>query len=399
MMMLHDIEVNSTNVDFVLFRYGKVRGRVVDDVSGKPVENFEVRHVQYVEYPHGEVEHEREWKPFTSPTGEFVLDEVAPPATRVEVRADGYAGAKTERFEIMSEETVEDVEIRLGKGAAITGVVVDAATGEPLPGVRVRAYASTHGSPWFHTTLLQDRDVIGDYKTCLLTMCDRQGGFRFDTLTPGDVLNLVAWRAGYGTHIVPGVTVEDGAKGIKIPMAPEGCLAATVYDDGQPAPGILLMFLHDDFEPRYSAYRNGVWTNGAGQADLSGLPAGSYKVTFQTQDRQQLGVLWVDVVAGEATELEIDLADLETQCGRVFGKVSGIESYEDLWIYITSASDSSDGYGGTSCDAEGNFEFTGLPPGEYIVIARQPAAEGFLKTEETVTVNAGEDCELNLQFE
>lgn len=104
------IPVNSSDVDFKLSRHARVTGRVLDGRSGEPVTDFKVRSVSFRIREYG---YPDEWKTVHSENGGFVLDEVEPPAVRIEVHADGYAPLATERLEVKPDQELDGVEVRL----------------------------------------------------------------------------------------------------------------------------------------------------------------------------------------------------------------------------------------------------------------------------------------------
>ena len=84
----------------------------------------------------GHYRHLSDWHRFASSTGEFLLEKIEPLEVELEVKSEGYAQTASERFRVEEGEMVEGIEIRVERGAALTIKVVDAATGEPLSGVR-----------------------------------------------------------------------------------------------------------------------------------------------------------------------------------------------------------------------------------------------------------------------
>ena len=309
MESIEGVAVGSTGVDFKLSRFGKVAGRVVDAGAGKPVTEFEVRHVRFTKVYDNVVERESNWFPTSSSEGAFLLEDVAPPLARVEVRAAGYADGAADGVNVGQRETTKDIVIALSKGVRFAGRVTDAATGEPLAGVNIRIYKPQD----FHPMLLDASQPMRG-GTLALTTSDSDGRFEARDLAPGQV-NLIAWHSGYGALIVPSVTVDkDSAGDVELVMAAEGRLSIDVTDNGQLPEDCACVIRQQGILPEQAAYSYGLLirrdADRTGPIELAGLPAGSFTITFTTLDGQQIGGLEAEVTADQTTQIKADLAHL-----------------------------------------------------------------------------------------
>lgn len=124
-----------------------VSGLVVTS-DGKPLKTYELLVVPSVEvrtvYSRpSDIDNERspyyQWTPVFSAEGRFQIDNllVAHGPFYIGVRSEEYGIASSERLFPKPDEIISGVKIVLGKGATIYGTVVDAQTGEPIPGLNI----------------------------------------------------------------------------------------------------------------------------------------------------------------------------------------------------------------------------------------------------------------------
>jgi len=379
----HHVPVGTTDLELVVQRFGTVSGRVVDAETGEPVTDYRIRHVQFRPGAWGdESEYDRDWLPVQSEDGAFQLGDVAPPATRLEVSAKGYAPGQTERLELAEGGSIEDVVLKLNRGASLAGRIIDERTGAAVPGARVRAHSPT----WFNSMLLTESDNLDvlNLKTCISTMAGGDGRFVLDPFTPGEKVGVVAWHDGYATQILPLVVVGKGAVPLDIRLAPEGRLVVRVENAHVIDARVLTWCRQVD-----GAYQ------GDSGTEWRGLPAGQYEVVIQTRDDRQLGVLSAEVAAGETTEVVADLAT----AGAAFGSIYGVIELEWASVHVSPAGSGRSMYATGYTDESGKFRIGGLPPGEYDVRANGLLDGQDYEAEGTVSVTAGQEQEVQLTME
>ncbi|HUW61432.1 MAG TPA: sigma-70 family RNA polymerase sigma factor [Candidatus Bathyarchaeia archaeon] len=379
----HHVPVGTTDLELVVQRFGTVSGRVVDAGSGEPVTEYRILHVQFGPGTWGgESEYDRDWFPVQSEDGAFQLGDVAPPATRIEVSAKGYAPGQTERLELAEGGSIEDVVLKLNRGASLAGRIIDERTGAAVPGARVRAYSPTY----FNSMLLRESDNLGvlNLKTCISTMAGGDGRFVLDPFTPGEKVGVVAWHDGYATQILPLVVVGKGAVPLDIRLAPEGRLVVRVENAHVIDAPVLTWCRQVD-----GAYQ------GDSGTEWRGLPAGQYEVVIQTPDSRQLGVLSAEVAAGETTEVVADLAT----AGAAFGSVYGVIELGWASVHVSPAGSERTMYAYGYTDESGMFRIGGLPPGEYDVKAYRFSDEQDYEGQARVLVEAGQEREVQIEMQ
>jgi protocatechuate 3,4-dioxygenase beta subunit len=397
---IEGVTLGATGADLVIARYGRVRGRALDATTGKPIPRFEVRAASFRPDPDGQGTYRRigeRWRGFDSAAGEFLCDEIEPFEVELEVRAPGYAPAVSPRYTVEPEETVEGVEVRLARGAALEGRVVDAAGG-PIAGARVRL----HDQDYFHSTLLGEREDAGETSLSRLTVSGADGRFAFDGLAPGSKVNLVAWMEGCGTVVLTDLAA-DGKAPLDIALVPQAVLRIDLRGAAVSAKSINVHVCHRKPGPWRSALNVGARPDEAGRMVIRALPPGRYRLSFYSQaDRPGrsalLGAMWTEVAAGEEKQIDADLDELARKSGAVAAIVRGAPDASFIAANISPAGDPEDelieGWQGPGAD--GRVRFGGLPPGEYIV--RAIASPSRIRAEAKVCVGEGEAREVEVTF-
>lgn len=195
----------------------------------------------------------------TDEEGRFEHAELEPGPYRLVVAAPGFE-ADEHRMELASGERMALAPFELIPATEVEGVVVDAETGEPIPGASLLS--------------LQPAGAVD-------TTADDEGRFRFAAEAP-DGLKLQVGAAGYPAAVVtviPDELPEDET--LRLELAPGGRIEVLVYDSdtGQPCLGCNLSYGHRQ-EPE-SPSRGGLRTDAAGTAGTGLLAPGPYRVTIE----------------------------------------------------------------------------------------------------------------------
>lgn len=202
------IPLGTREVTLTLSPGGSLSGRVVDAVGRRPVTTYEVAMVSFRPRD-GEEQGGGGFERLmvADPDGRFQFTGLTPGTYAISVLADGFRAERVDQIEVWAGQETRDVEVRLHKGGTLTGAVVDAGTGAPIP----QAYVTI--------TTLYDQ---GYRRGGPGALTNAEGRFRMDGLPDGPrSLNVRA--RGYASLISSGHEVPpDGERDIgAIRLEPE----------------------------------------------------------------------------------------------------------------------------------------------------------------------------------
>jgi protocatechuate 3,4-dioxygenase beta subunit len=166
-----------------------------------------------------------------------------------------------------------------------------------------------------------------------------------------------------GTGDPVAVVAGQTHSGVNAQLAMAGAITGQVVDDqGQPAVGIDVIIFGG----------GGAFTDAQGKYTASGLATGSYGVCFDGgfaispatpygyANGCASSAYTIDVTAGQTATLNGSVG----VAGAVGGTVSGLDGpVEGVLVEVISPTEGE--VGGTSTDAEGNYQITGVLPGSY----------------------------------
>jgi protocatechuate 3,4-dioxygenase beta subunit len=171
-------QTGDTNVEVKMEKNPVFRGRVVDGETGQPVERFtlEVGRGEFQVFSSSRLQQR-----FDDPEGDF---EYASDTNTGEVylfaQASGYAGGRSEKFNVVPQQNVEGVVIKMGKGATVSGRVASSA-GLGIPGANVELIPQA-GAPNPFIDLIQ-----GSMRTAKKTArTDAEGNYSIAGVQEGD---------------------------------------------------------------------------------------------------------------------------------------------------------------------------------------------------------------------
>lgn len=342
------VPVNSDNVDFVLKEAGAVSGRVVDAVTGEPLTEFAVQWRQY--WP---------WQDFQLESGEFTLKQIEEEEVVLRVRAPGYATGKSDAITVPPGETVEDITIPLTRGNELAGVVVDAVSGQPIQGVRIK--------PFEGYRLRSEALRMGWGPQDPIT--DAQGRFRIGGMEPGTVVNLVASHEAYAPAVLLDLPT-DSEDELVFALGRGSAVTGTVRRGPEPA-GANIVFFRIDFRPEPAdpfSFHAFCAVDSLGEFERRGLPPGRYVVMCfeETENGRTQEPAWQErreFFDGETYELSIQLEET----GAIVGQVAGHQPGERIQIQVETPDWSGDPYMIAYTESDGSFVFEALPPGDYII--------------------------------
>jgi protocatechuate 3,4-dioxygenase beta subunit len=327
-----------TGVDITLHAGGVELTGTVSDLTGGPVAGAKLRTTGG-------------WRNRTAAAVHAEADEhgrfslwVAPGAVHVIASADGYAEAEEWG------RAPGELDLLLTPESSLSGIVVDAATGQPVEGARVIVSESERG--WD-----DDRDA---------TFTNAQGQFRAARLTPGRHVAVARDGRGYGrTEGSVRVGLGQHVEGVVIKLFPAVRVEGkVVVSTTQAVCEDAVVWLSDPVRPdrEISARRSA-----DGTLSAEGMLPGSYKVDVQCEGYRERDPYAPVVVADkDVTGLVWEVDPGATVRGKVLAR-SG-DPIEGAWLQarvVGGPARAKDGHRSDTSAHDGAYELTGLKPGSY----------------------------------
>lgn len=337
---------------------GRIRGTVSDAQSGQPVSDFAVSYhparqaggrmlVRFSDGRGGPGQaHD-----VHADDGRFTLEDVSAGTWDVEVRAAGYPPARVAGVTVEEGADTPDVDVRLTRGAAVSGRVLEAASGRPVAEASVRAEVQGGGG-FFRPT-----------STTAEAVSDGDGRFRIDGLEPGTWL-VTATHAEWSEASRSLTVGDDGLEGVELRLGRGATLAGLVTAGGRPLSGAEVALAPSGDDARFAPPAEDV-SDETGRFAFERLAPGRYAVsaTHGTRSSAPLEVL---LAAGQAR----DDVRLELSGGaRVTGRVTGLPDERLSGVHV-SAMGGDDYSASTRTGPAGAFEFAGVPAGPLALRAR-----------------------------
>jgi len=298
----------------------------------------------------------------TAGDGSFTLTDLTPGSMMLNVR-------KPDEF-IQQNRPVtapaRDVVIDLPPGGRITGHVLDKNSHAPVTSFQAGISGERSGG-----------GMVIMMPPMLKTFTNDDGSFTLEHVPPGPT-QVVVTAAGYTTQRIPGLNVENGKAlpDLEVDMESGANLSGRVTGpDGGPLSGVSVRF--DQGATRVISFGTGpsnATTDPDGQYTIDSLEPGDKTFTFSKQgyvsETRDVNVTGTD------TRLDVQLSTGLTVSGTVVTE-AGVP-VADASVGAFSASDGSFSRQ-TRTDSNGSFQFSGLAPGHYSMVAsKQGLAQGRL---------------------
>lgn len=334
---------------------GVVEVVVTDRNGGGPVEGAQV-----------ELRAALMWSGVTGADGVATLRGVGPTWAPVAVSAPGYAPAAVMMSTAGDPAVPARVAVTIGRGAAVSGRVVDDA-GKPIGGARVTAASASEPFP-----------VVDPRRDGVLSGAD--GTFTLPAVAAGTYRLTASDAAHAAATSTPFVLDgQNPRSGFELVMTAGGALAGVVVDDaGRPVAGVDVRVVtrgHVDWRPRRQAF-----TGDDGRFAIAGLPRRAVEVVAWHPTGAS-PILPADLAAKPAHDLRLVLAItgaitgvVVDPAGEPVGDAQVVADPEGNGTNSARAEWSVRGVQTIVTDSAGAFRFAGLPAGSYRVRAAHPAA-------------------------
>lgn len=301
------------------------------------------------------------------PNGEFKIVGLTPGRWQLRVRADGFETAR-ETVMVTEGGMTEDVEVRLGQGSIMRGVVVDKRDGKPVESAMVSASRNKEGG----FTLLAQGFMEGSP----VTVSKGDGSFELRGVE-ANATWMHVMAEGYASHNMQMEAVEDGEvrDSLKLELLPGGSITGKVTDRHG---AMLARRMVVAFSPGSQDFQQGA-TDEAGIYRINNLQPGNYLLISVSLDDESLftgdfmsmlsGGRFVPATVTEGETTTVDIVDTSAGGCRLSGRLT------KNGVPVSGAMLSSVAMGGSGMfdfrmatartDENGNFTFKSLAPGEY----------------------------------
>src|SRR5260370_29525958 len=285
--------------------------------------------------------------PVHAEDGRFELEDVPAGKWDVEVTAPGYQRGRASGISVDEGASTDGVEVRLARGAAILGRVLEARSGRPVLGASVRADAAN--SPRFPRMGLEPGDNEAS--------SDADGRFEIAGLSPGPY-RVTASHPSW-TETTTSVELKDAPASVEIRLGQGGTLTGTVVSATRPVVGasVVLSPAGEGFRAPFGGDQEAI-SDDLGRFRFERLTPGRYTATAALRGQSSPPVDVALPTADAVQDLSLVLAEGAT----IRGRVSGLSAAARAGVSVTAPGPESY-FAFARTGADGTFELTGAPRG------------------------------------
>ena len=292
--------------------------------------------------------------PVHAEDGRFELEDVPAGKWDVEATAPGYQRGRASGISVEEGGSADGVEVRLTRGAAILGRVLEARSGRPVLDAAVRADAAS--GPRFPRMGLEP----GDNESST----DADGRFEIVGLSPGPY-RVTASHPSW-TETTTSVELKDAPASVEIRLGQGGTVTGTVVSAGHPVVGasVVLSAAGEGFRGPFGGEQESI-SDEAGRFRFERLAPGRYTATAALRGQSSPPVDVALPTADAVQDVSLVLAEGAT----IRGRVSGLSEVARAGVMV-SAHGPESYFASTRTGSDGTFELTGAPRGAIVLNAR-----------------------------
>lgn len=255
----------------------RITGRLIDDETGEPVKAFRLAATPNRDAPFIPAQ---SWQRFKSENGEFDYTDVRPGLQYLVAEADGYATGKSDGMQVIGDQSLSGIVVRIARGATLKGMVRDSA-GAPVAGVRVDLVPGTGsasgGVPENPFTRILETQMRSNTRKRGVT--NKNGEWTMPNVLAG-TYKVKTDHAEYSEAETTDFTCESRGEfkvpdlQVKIGAIISGVVKKKVGEEFDARATVMI----SGADPTAHFFSRSVPTTADGRFELRGLKAGSYKV-------------------------------------------------------------------------------------------------------------------------
>jgi hypothetical protein len=341
------------------------RGRIIDAVTRRPIEEFEIQLIRVRRDAY--TEDQPITRNFSSATGRFTWPDVAAGTWRAAISAPGYQMFNLADLQISEGETTREFVVPLLRGFAVRGRVFDLSTGGSIVGARI--------------SFRQESAFENFGKSKAYAQSKEDGSFTLDGIPAGDIVLTVGARDHASRELA--VIVDEKTPPQEIALSTGATIAGIVTTTaGVPAKGRVHL---DGPGPSYVHE-----TNEAGRFFFNHMPPGQYRVSAHTS----AGSAKHEFMLGQ-DEVEQDITLIVGAGRSVRGTLKGLQTEQLQEAQILLQSDSPGMSFTASPNELGAYAVNGVPSGHAMMMVF--AAD--LELRKQVDVPSDRDVTVDIDFQ
>jgi len=273
---MNRVTTSAGHIQLTMTPRGGVEGWVVS-LANKPVTNFTLHLLR--NHPTAGPNYLNKNRDFADPEGWFLFDDLDPGDYVLEVRANGYADARSDPFSIVKHSvSPAQVRITMARGGTLAGTVTSP-TGDPVGGALVSINSNNHVESQIGRIF---RQLAPSDERERKQRTGSDGSYEFEHI-PSSTYQVAVEHNEYAPETINDVFINDDDQGgnapLDIPLPPGAIIAGRAMDlDNSP-----LAFSKVQISQPSNGYMDAGTTDANGRFSFNNLREGNYQITVNPE--------------------------------------------------------------------------------------------------------------------